>query len=190
MLASLLHDADDQKFFPENKDYNNARLILNDMSAEFVDKVIKLISWVSASKNGDDIPNSAVNNDWMLIPRYADRLEAIGMIGIERCYIYTVKKGRPICTESTPMPQTEKEIWDCATKERFNSYTNGKESDSMVDHFYDKLLHITKFPIRNSFFDKECEKRRKPLIDFLLKVGEKGGMTNKDISVFLLSSHL
>ena len=36
---------------------------------------------VSASKNGDNIPKAISNKLWMLIPRYSDRLEAIGIIG-------------------------------------------------------------------------------------------------------------
>jgi hypothetical protein len=37
----------------------------------------------------------------------------------------------------------------------------------MVDHFYDKLIGISVFPLKNIYFDKECEVRRKPLMDFL-----------------------
>jgi len=40
-----------------------------------------------------------------------------------------------------------------------------------VDHFYDKLIGISVFPIRNSYLDEESEKRRQPLIEFLLYFG-------------------
>jgi uncharacterized protein len=88
LLAALLHDADDRKFFPNNHNYENLRNILEDKSEEFINQVISMVDLVSSSKNGDFIPEYIKNKEWMLIPRYADRLEAIGVIGIERCYIY------------------------------------------------------------------------------------------------------
>lgn len=35
MLACLLHDADDKKYFPLNKNYDNARLILTEQKLDF-----------------------------------------------------------------------------------------------------------------------------------------------------------
>ena len=43
----------------------------------------------------------------------------------------------------------------------------------MIDHYYDKLLRLSVFPIRNPFFDEMCEQKRQPLIDFLLKMADK-----------------
>jgi len=155
LLAALLHDADDQKFFPENKNYENLRsiLVLNGKSPEFIDKVVYMVSIVSASKNGDTIPPAIIkSNEYLLIPRYADRLEAIGLIGVERCHTYTKNvSNEPLYLESTPKPKSEEEIWKFATMERYKAY-KGK-SASMIDHFYDKLLRLIDFPIRNSYFD-------------------------------------
>ena len=41
---------------------------------------------------------------------------------------------------TTPRAKTEEELWAIATPERFAAYVGA--SDSMVDHFYDKLLHL------------------------------------------------
>jgi len=73
-------------------------------------------------------------------------------------------------TENTPRPKTEEEIWKIASIERYSKY-NGK-SDSMIDHYYDKLLRSTYFPIRNEYFDNECNIRRKQLIHFILKFAD------------------
>jgi|LakMenEpi03Aug12_release.lakeMendotaPanAssembly.Ray.scaffolds.fasta_scaffold114739_2 uncharacterized protein len=181
LFASLLHDADDKKFFPENKNYENARKILEDKPQYYIDEVIKMISWVSTSKNGDNIPDETIGKEWMLIPRYADRLEAIGKIGIERCLQYTISIGRAFYTDKTERAKSEEDIWRIASIDRYIEYTRCGESESMIDHYYDKLLHITKFPIRNKYFDNEIEKRRKPMIDILLKYGEFGIMTSDDI---------
>ncbi len=48
---------------------------------EFVDLVLEMISLVSCSKNVDSLPPT-VGETWKLIPRYADRLEAIGEPGL------------------------------------------------------------------------------------------------------------
>ena len=72
-LAALLHDADDSKFFPDNNDNQNARYILREIGAEneLAELVIKMIELVSCSKNG----NTVVKPEWLLLPRFADRLE-------------------------------------------------------------------------------------------------------------------
>mmetsp|Transcript_32037 Transcript_32037/g.46179 ORF Transcript_32037/g.46179 Transcript_32037/m.46179 type:complete len:238 (-) Transcript_32037:23-736(-) len=165
LLAALLHDADDKKFFPQNDNYQNLRTILSDRDECFVNLVIEMVELVSASKNGDSIPETIRNRMWMLIPRYSDRLEALGIIGIQRCYQYTVTTKAPFFTPETPRLKDVESILTEAQK-RYPFY-NGN-SASMVDHFYDKLIGISVFPFKNSYFDVECEKRRQPLIDFLL----------------------
>ena len=85
-LAALLHDADDRKFFPDNKNYENLRIVLRDRPGDFVDLVIRMVSLVSSTTNGDRIPEDVIGSEWMLIPRYADRIEAIGLVGVERCF--------------------------------------------------------------------------------------------------------
>jgi len=143
-----------------------------------------MVSIVSASKNGDRIPEEIKDKEWMLIPRYADRIEAIGIIGVERCYTYTKNVSKlPLYLESSPKPSTEEEIWKYATQERYNAYSG--KSVSMIDHYYDKLLRLSTFPIRNRYFDSECEKRRRPLIEFLLYFGRTGRITNEDIEEFI-----
>jgi hypothetical protein len=62
-----------------------------------------MINLVSASKNGNNIPIDAQYYPELLWPRYADRVEAIGKIGIIRCYLYNMHKtNRPLFVESTP----------------------------------------------------------------------------------------
>ena len=183
LLASLLHDADDRKFFPTHNNNENLRLVLFDKTFEFINLVIDMVNLVSSSKNGDSIPPEIIGNEWKLIPRYADRLEAIGLIGIERCYIYSKKANMPLYLEDTPKPKTEEELWSVATSERYQSY-NGN-SKSMIDHYYDKLLRLTFFPIQNKYFEEQCNIRRKPLIDFILQFGKNEKITNEEIEKYL-----
>ena len=187
LLAALLHDADDRKFFPNNHNYENLQTILNDKSKEFIVNVVNMVNLVSSSKNGDSIPDYVKDKEWQLIPRYADRLEAIGVIGIERCYMYGKVKNpiSKLYLDTTERGFTESELWEIATIDRYNSYTG--DSISMIDHYYDKLLRSSKFPIKNPYFEKECEKRRKPIIKFLLYFGKKGSITDDETLEFIKS---
>jgi len=93
-LGALLHDADDKKYFPENKSYENATSILDrslknqeGIDAEVVKALtFEMISYVSASDNGNAVPARALENPELLWVRYSDRLEAIGTVGAVRCW--------------------------------------------------------------------------------------------------------
>jgi len=183
LVAALLHDADDRKFFPDNKNYENLREILKNESEQFVTQVITMVDLVSSSKNGDSIPNYVANNMWMLIPRYADRLEAIGLVGVERVYQYAKTSNNPLYVESTPKPKNEEEIWEIATIDRYKSYHGS--SLSMIDHFYDKLLRTSFFPIMNNFLNTEAKIRRKPMIDFLLFFSYKENLSDIEVVNFI-----
>jgi uncharacterized protein len=186
LLAALLHDADDKKFFPNNLNFENLRFVLSDYDPELINLIIKMVDLVSSSKNGDNIPDEikeSKEKEWLLYPRYADRLEAIGIEGIERCYQYALTTNNNLFVSTTPCPSTEEDIWKFATIERYNNY-HGK-SQSMIDHYYDKLLRATFFPIKNEFFDYESNKRRKPLIDFLIYFSKNKTICNQDVENFI-----
>jgi uncharacterized protein len=182
-LAALLHDADDRKFFPTHQNYENLKRVLHDKPITFVDKVVRMVSLVSSSSNADRIPEDVINNEWMLIPRYADRVEAIGIIGVERCLQYNKTKGRPIYIESTPRAYSEEEIFQIATEERYNSYVG--KSNSMIDHYYDKLLRISKIPINNDYLVQLAQERQQVTIRFVLYFSVLEDMTNKDVELFI-----
>ena len=178
-LAALLHDADDHKFF-NTIDYSNARMILLQAwpkYLEYHELVIEMIDLVSCSKNG----NSKIKkgNEWMLIPRWCDRLEAMGKIGIRRAHEYTKYKNAPLFLPTTLKATNMKELVKIASKERFKLYTTRCSSSlSMIDHFYDKLLHICSediiSDIDNPYLRSEMQKRRKITINFVLKFGNEG----------------
>ena len=191
LLAYLLHDADDYKFFKHQPKYTNLLKIMIDDNEEDINMVIEMIELVSSSKNGDNIPKEYLmkyGDTWFLIPRYADRLEAIGYTGLIRAITYSkTLKSEPLYVKETIIPESEEHIYEIASLERYNNY-NGI-SKSLIDHFYDKLVRISFFPIRNNYFDNECNKKRKPIIDFLLYFGkcikEKNSFTYDDINIFM-----
>jgi hypothetical protein len=81
------------------------------------------IDYVSASKNGNRVPEIAKDFPEVLWVRFCDRLEAIGVIGAIRCYQYAKEKDNLLHVEGkTPRPQTEEEMWSLVLPERFESY--------------------------------------------------------------------
>ena len=90
-LAALLHDADDDKLF-QTRDNANARAFLEaqGVDRETADKVCAAVNSVSFSKNRGRKPESIEGR----IVQDADRLDAIGAVGIARTFAYGGKHGR------------------------------------------------------------------------------------------------
>lgn len=180
-LAALLHEADDHKYF--KADSKNATNIMREVlsteseCSEVIREVEEMISYVSASANGNTVPEPAQKDPTLLWPRFCDRLEAIGVIGAVRCYQYNTEKGDPLVSKATPRPTTESEVWAAVTPERWAGYQRGGNSSSMMDHYYDKLLQIAVFPpevVRCPPLEQEAARRVKPLVDICLEHGRTG----------------
>jgi uncharacterized protein len=151
-MAALLHDADDTKYFPQHAAYENAREILGaaHIPEPSCERVVRMISLVSCSKNGNNVPEDIKEREEysLLIPRWADRLEAVGAVGLVRCFQYNQEHGSPMSSPTSPRAQTEADVWKYATPARFHAYTSadstgrstGGSSDDMISHYYDKLL--------------------------------------------------
>ena len=92
-LAALLHDADDHKLF-STSDNANARAFLreNQVPSEMADRICEVINAVSFSQNKDRRPETIEAK----VVQDADRLDAIGAIGIARTFAYGGEHGRPL----------------------------------------------------------------------------------------------
>lgn len=92
-LAALLHDVDDHKLF-NNKNNENARkfLIENDFDSEAIEDIIEIINSVSFTKNKRTKPKTLEAS----IVQDADRIDAIGAIGVARTFMYSGKNSRGI----------------------------------------------------------------------------------------------
>lgn len=163
-LACLLHDADDSKYF-KTTNYQNARKILNKTFPHLTDIVVECISIVSASENGNTIDPSIPI--WKYIPRFADRLEAMGDRGIERTLTYNAHKKTPTHLPTTIQVKTRSELESLNINDRFTAYQNGKKSESVVDHFYDKLFHL-RVKTGNPYIDSEMEARHEVMVNWVL----------------------
>lgn len=118
-MVALLHDISDEKL-NESKEAGNRKLrhfleTLN-MSRQLIEQLIEMINSISFGRGNRPKPTSIEAQ----IVQDADRLDAIGAIGIARTFAYGGSKGRSIYEPS-------------ATEER---------NSSTIQHFYDKLLKV------------------------------------------------
>ena len=95
-LGALLHDADDYKLF-DTTDNANARAFLkaNGIQNDIIERICEAINSVSFSKNRTTAPSTIEGR----IIQDADRLDALGAIGIARTFAFGGEHGRSI--EST-----------------------------------------------------------------------------------------
>jgi uncharacterized protein len=125
-MISLLHDVDDWKL-TGNKELINTiqwlnKLQLEKNTIENICKAIKGISYKGANVNETELSIEGK------IVQDADRLDAIGAIGIARAFAFGGSKHRPLYVpDDKPVMHTS-----------YEDYKNSK--GSTINHFYEKLL--------------------------------------------------
>lgn len=142
-LSALLHDVDDRKISPETtKNKDNARKFLkeNEVDDETIEAICKIIEKIPFSEGL--IPDTLEGK----IVQDADRLDAIGAIGIARTFAYGGNHGVEMYNPDCKPKLNE-------TKEEY------KNSDSTtINHFYEKLLLLE--DLMNTKEGKEIAKER------------------------------
>lgn len=90
-LAALLHDADDHKLF-STQDNANSRAFLerNQVPHETIDRICRVINSVSFSRNKG---RGSLTTEGKIV-QDADRLDAMGAVGIARTFAYGGEHGR------------------------------------------------------------------------------------------------
>ncbi len=116
-ISALMHDYADSKFAGEESDkaYGDARdfLARNGME-EISERVLNVMSNISFSKKN---PSGDLSDPLLLIIQDADRLDAIGAIGVARAFNYGGFRNNPIWVPG-----------------------NETLAPSTIGHFYEKLL--------------------------------------------------
>ncbi|QVY64831.1 HD domain-containing protein [Polaribacter sp. Q13] len=130
-LGALLHDISDPKFY--NGDETVGPKIATEfleqqqVDKEIINHVINIIKHISF-KNSFDKTGKKFTSKELEVVQDADRLDAIGAIGIARCFNYGGFKNRPLYDpEIAPNLNMTKE-----------EYKNS--SAPTINHFYEKLL--------------------------------------------------
>ena len=129
-LGALLHDIADAKFYDGDETVGPriARKFLENQQVEasviiHIENIIKYISFKSSLSLGDKFSSPELD-----VIQDADRLDAIGAIGIARCFNYGGFKNRTLYN-----PEIAPNV--NMTKEEY------KKSDApTINHFYEKLL--------------------------------------------------
>ena len=129
-LAALLHDIADPKFYNGDETVGprvaSEFLLKHNVDSEIIEHVTQIIENMSF-KNSFDL-NSTFNSKEMEVVQDADRLDAIGAIGIARCFNYGGFKDRPLYNpEIKPNLNMTKAEYKAAKSPTLN-------------HFYEKLL--------------------------------------------------
>lgn len=153
-LAALLHDLDDWKF-NETGDETPLRarawldsLHVDSAIAESVCKIIMHISY-----KGAGVENKMDSLEGFIV-QDADRLDAIGAIGIGRAFAYGGYKNRMMYDPDSP-PQMHAS---------FEEYKNSKSAT--INHFYEKLL-LLKDRMNTTTAKRIAEERHQVMTKFL-----------------------
>lgn len=137
-LAALLHDVDDHKLF-DHENNENAREFLTNSGVlnEVIEEICSVINSVSFSKNRGKKPETLEGK----IVQDADRLDAMGAIGIARTFAYGGEHGRSI--EESVMHFHEKLL---LLKDEMNTESARKIADSrhafleeFLSHYYEEI---------------------------------------------------
>lgn len=118
-LIALLHDVDDRKLSPlTHENLDNARNFLNENGVELdkTELILESIRNLSFKCTGSTVPASIEGR----IVQDADRLDAIGAIGIARAFAFGGSRGREMYDPEEP--------------------PYSKPDGHTINHFYEKLL--------------------------------------------------
>ncbi|AVK99586.1 HD domain-containing protein [Pediococcus inopinatus] len=154
VLASAeLHDVIDEKIVSDQtKAENEVRAFLKDQDVAQTDieAIFAIITHMSFSKNLEHHYQLSVEGQ---IVQDADRLDAIGAIGIGRVFYYGGAHGHTMYDPQIA-PRTEM------------THAQYRQNETVINHFYEKLLKLV--DLMNTKAAKQiAEQRTKVLTDFL-----------------------
>lgn len=156
-LGALLHDIADSKFHDgdETVGPKMARefLFKHNVDSTIIEHVVNIIKHISFKNSLDG--KSGFTSKELEVIQDADRLDAIGAIGIARCFNYGGFKNRPLYDPSI------KPILKITKEEYKNS------SSPTINHFYEKLL-ILKDKM-NTKTGKQIAENRHQFMELYLK---------------------
>ena len=154
-LGALLHDIADWKFYGGTNEVGieKAKALLKSFGVD--DKIIDRVCYIidNISVKGAKVKNSMATKEGKIV-QDADKLDAIGAIGIARAFAYGGKMEREIYNPDVkPIAHAS-----------FEEYKNSK--GTTINHFYEKLL-LLKNLMNTKTGKKIAEERNKFIKDYL-----------------------
>lgn len=153
-LGALLHDVDDYKLVGKEKEpFYNAKTFLKSLglSNKNIEQICHIISQVSFKGKDTVVPDTIEGK----IVQDADRLDAIGAIGIGRTFAYGG-------SHKTPM-----HIPNMEYKENMSAEEYYENVGTTINHFYEKLLKLK--DLMNTETAKNMAKHRHEYMQEFLK---------------------
>ncbi|KAL3844539.1 hypothetical protein ACJIZ3_001942 [Penstemon smallii] len=155
-LAALLHDIGDYKYM---RDPSEGKIVEDFLIKEGVDESIKtnVLNIIKGMGFKEEIGGLAKSN---YIPEFgvvqdADRLDAIGAIGIARCFTFGGSRNR-VLHDPKIKPRSD------LSKEKYMN----KDEQTTVNHFHEKLLKLKEL-MKTKAGLRRAERRHKFMEEFL-----------------------
>jgi len=156
-LGALLHDIADSKFYKGDEAVGPkmAREFLfnHNVDSNVIEHVVNIIRHISFKNSLDEA--SGFTSKELEVVQDADRLDAMGAIGIARCFNYGGFKNRPLYD-----PLVEPNL--SMTKSEYKTSTS-----PTINHFYEKLLLLKNQ--MNTKTGKQIAEKRHQFMELYLK---------------------
>lgn len=152
-LAALLHDIpDDKRGISEEIGLQNLEewMATQNLNGDEITIILEIISTMSY-RGGNNPPLKSLEGK---VVQDADRLDAIGAIGIARAFAYSGKKGQLLYDPELPVRQ----------ELTIDEYRNGKST--AINHFHEKLLKLPQL-MNTDYARKLAVDREKFMKDYL-----------------------
>lgn len=152
-LIALLHDVDDRKLSPgTHENLDNARNFLkeNRLDAAKTELILESNRNLSFNGTGATVPASIEGR----IVQDADRLDAIGAIGIARAFAFGGSRGREMYDPNQPLQQ------------HMDGEAYAKSKGHTINHFYEKMLRLK--DLMNTVTGKSMAQHRHAYMEYFL----------------------
>ncbi|XP_066379048.1 uncharacterized protein [Miscanthus floridulus] len=163
-LAALLHDVGDYKYTKNNvEDMSVVEMFLQEVGLDEAQKD-EIVAIIKGMGFKNEVSNKSIVEPTLefAIVQDADRLDAIGAIGIARCFTYGGSKNSAL-HDPRILPR------DNLSKEK---YMSKEEKQTSINHFHEKLFKL-KDMMKTEAGRRRAEKRHKFMEDYVAEFYEE-----------------